>query len=114
MCALSRGIRSEDCTSDSIVALLVFDGPELQGFLQLFLLEDCADPIALYDAGELVNQVAGRFSNRLYNCGFNIRTSTSRIVRSGAFEAQRDMSDLKYLLPLVLKKGGGSRLSLVP
>jgi hypothetical protein len=87
-CDHLRLVAVSDGCSNSLVALLEFNGPELQGFFQLFLSEDCVDPIVLYDAGELVNQIAGRFSNRLYNCGFSIRMNPPRIVRSSVFEAQ--------------------------
>jgi hypothetical protein len=104
-CEHRRLVASYDGFDDNKVGLLEFNSPELQGFLQLFLPEECVDPVSLYDAGELVNQMAGRLSNRLYNYGFSIKTTTPRIIRSSVFEAQRDLSDAEIFLTSSSKQG---------
>jgi hypothetical protein len=82
-CVHRRILSTEETSLDNKVALIEFEGPELRGFLQLFLMEEFVDPVILYDAGEFLNQVAGRMSNRLYDYGFYIKNTTPRIVRSG-------------------------------
>jgi len=92
-CDHRRVLSPDEGTRETKVALVEFDGPELRGFLQLFLLEEFVDPLVLYDAGEFLNQVAGRFSNRLYDYGFSIKNTTPRIVRSDNLDYQKCLND---------------------
>lgn len=94
-CRHRRVLSVEDSGgNETKVALVEFNGPELRGFLQLFLIEEFVDPILLYDdAGEFLNQVAGRLSNRLYDYGFDITNTTPRIVRSDNSDYQKCIPD---------------------
>jgi hypothetical protein len=92
-CSHQKLVVNERSMGDSIVATLIIEGEGLNGFLELFLQDNIGDPRMLFDAAELVNQIAGRFSNQLYQYGFNVRLTPPKISRCLLFEDRQIFDD---------------------
>jgi len=88
---------------DCLVATLTVEGSQLNGFLELFLQTDCIDTRFLFDATELVNQIAGRLSNQLYQHGINVHLNPPSLTRCYLFEEKQNFDDRFIFLTTCLE-----------
>jgi hypothetical protein len=89
----------KDTTSQAMVAIIELSDGKLSLLLELFMQADeCTDVLQMYNAMELVNQMAGRMSNQMYKLGMFFRLTPPHVMRSGEFESKRSFDNFKVFM----------------